>query len=58
MNTNLMIAQAVLSEGYLLPIDVAASLIADGIDINSIEDRIDGYSLIDINDIIDTHEFY
>lgn len=58
MNHRLMIAEAVLSEGYLLPIDVVASLMADGIDINTIEDRIDGYSIIDINDIIDTHEFY
>lgn len=51
MNHRLQFAEAVLSEGGLIPIDVAVSLMSDGIDIKTIEDRIDGFSIIDFEEI-------
>lgn len=51
MNTRLQFAETILSEGGLIPIDYAVSLMADGIDIKSIEDRIDGFSIINIDEV-------
>lgn len=51
MNTRLQFAEALLSEGYLVPVDLAASLVADGIDMKTIEDRIDGFSIIDFEEV-------
>lgn len=54
MNTRLQFAEAVLSEGGMISLDTAISLMADGIDIKTIEDRIDGYSITNIDEV----EFY
>jgi hypothetical protein len=51
MNPRLQFAEAVLSEGGLIPVDFAVSLMADGIDMKTIEDRIDGFSIIDFEEI-------
>jgi hypothetical protein len=51
MNTRLQLADVLLSEGHLVPIDLAVSLMADGMDMQTIEDRIDGYSIIDFEEV-------
>lgn len=38
MNNRLIWAEALMSEGGLLPVDVAMGFMADGYDINSIDD--------------------
>ena len=51
MNTRLQFAEAILSEGGLISLDTAVGLMADGIDIKTIEDRIDGFSITNIDEV-------
>lgn len=59
MNTKLMWAEALMSEGGLLSADVALSLIGEGYDITAIQDRIDGFSITDeLLETITEYELY
>lgn len=51
MNQRLALAEAFLSEGGMISLDTAVSLMADGIDIKTIEDRIDGFSITNIDEV-------
>lgn len=51
MNQRLAFAEAFLAEGGMISLDTAVSLMADGIDIKTIEDRIDGFSITNIDEV-------
>lgn len=51
MNQRLALAEAFLSEGGMISLDTAVGLMADGIDIKTIEDRIDGFSITNIDEV-------
>lgn len=51
MNQRLALAEAFLSEGGMISLDTAVSLMADGFDIKTIEDRIDGFSITNIDEV-------
>lgn len=51
MNLVHQLATELLSQGHTIPLDVARDLIDAGYDIEDIQDQIDGYSVIDPNDI-------
>lgn len=42
-----------VSEGYLVPIDVATELLADGYDVSSFDRDLNGYS---VDELISTYE--
>lgn len=44
-----------VNEGYLVPIDVAVELMADGYDVNAFDRSLEGYS---VEEIIDMKELY
>jgi hypothetical protein len=44
-----------VNEGYLIPLDVAVGLMAEGYDVNELHNSIEGYS---VEDIIDMKELY
>jgi hypothetical protein len=52
MNVYEMVATMV-SDGAILPVDVAAQLMNDGYDISSLTEALDGYS---VEDFIDRYE--
>lgn len=60
MNINrLMWAEALLAEGAVLPLDVAVSIMNDGVNLVAIEDRIDGFVLTDdLLDQLENHEYH
>lgn len=50
----LEMTEALVSEGYVVPLDVAANLMGYGYVVEGMEDRIDGFRII--NDIVEDYE--
>jgi hypothetical protein len=46
--------ETLISEGYMVPIDVATDLMGSGYIVEGMEDRIDGFLVID--DIVEDYE--
>lgn len=44
-----------VNEGYLIPIDIAVSLMVDGYDVNALHRSLEGYS---VEDLIDMKELF
>ena len=40
-----------VNEGYLIPIDIAVSLMVDGYDVNALHRSLEGYSVEDLIDM-------
>ncbi len=40
-----------VNEGYLIPLDIAVSLMVDGYDVNALHRSLEGYSVEDLIDI-------
>jgi hypothetical protein len=51
MNLIHQLASELLSHGHTIPVDVARDLIDAGYDLHDIENSIDGFSVIDPNDV-------
>lgn len=49
------VVQEFVNEGYLMPLDVAVGLMAEGFDISNMDGSLDGFS---IEDLIDMKELY
>lgn len=50
----LEMTEALVSEGYVVPLDVAANLMGHGYVVEGMEDRIDGFRII--NDVVNNYE--
>ena len=50
----LEMTETLISEGYMVPIDVATTLMGQGFIVEGMEDRIDGFRVID--DIVEDYE--
>ena len=50
----LEMTETLISEGYMVPLDVAATLMSSGYIVEGMEDRIDGFRIID--DIVEDYE--
>lgn len=50
----LEMTETLISEGYMVPIDVATNLMGHGYIVEGMEDRIDGFRIID--DIVEDYE--
>ena len=50
----LEMTETLISEGYMVPIDVATDLMGSGYIVEGMEDRIDGFLVID--DIVEDYE--
>lgn len=50
----LEMTEALVSEGYMIPMDVAANLMKSGYIVEGMEDRLDGFRVI--NDIVEDYE--
>lgn len=50
----LEMTETLISEGYMVPLDVAAELMSSGYIVEGMEDRIDGFRIID--DIVEDYE--
>ena len=50
----LEMTETLVSEGYMVPLDVAANLMGSGYIVEGMEDRIDGFRVID--DIVEDYE--
>lgn len=50
----LEMTETLVSEGYMIPMDVAANLMGSGFIVEGMEDRIDGFRVID--DIVEEYE--
>lgn len=50
----LEMTETLIAEGYMVPIDVAAQLMGSGYIVEGMEDRIDGFHIID--DIVEEYE--
>jgi len=50
----LEMTETLISEGYMIPIDVATDLMGSGYIVEGMEDRIDGFRIID--DIVEDYE--
>jgi len=50
----LEMTEALVSEGYVVPLDVAANLMGYGYVVEGMEDRIDGFRIID--DVVNNYE--
>ena len=44
-----------VNEGYLIPLDIAVSLMVDGYDVNALHRSLEGYS---VEDLIDMKELF
>ena len=51
MNLVHQLATELLAQGHTIPVDVARQLIDAGYDLHEIQDSIDGFSVIDPNDV-------
>ena len=50
----LEMTETLISEGFMVPIDVATTLMGNGYVVEGMEDRIDGFRIID--DIVEDYE--
>lgn len=50
----LEMTETLISEGYMVPIDVATTLMGHGYIVEGMEDRLDGFRVID--DIVEDYE--
>lgn len=50
----LEMTETLIAEGYMVPIDVATDLMGNGYIVEGMEDRIDGFRIID--DIVEDYE--
>ena len=50
----LEMTEALVSEGYVVPLDVAVNLMGYGYVVEGMEDRIDGFRIID--DVVNNYE--